>query len=62
VLFHRSFFPQDGVQSHWPPGAALFFGWVRDPEPRFDVADARIRVQSYALYRVIVPLTGADEE
>ena len=42
-----------------PPGAAsaaLFFGWVKDPEPRFEIGDPRIRVQSYALYRVIVPL------
>jgi hypothetical protein len=61
VLFHTSFFPQDGSQTAWR-GAALFFGWVRDPEPRFEVGDPRIRVQNYALYRVIVSLAGGDEE
>jgi hypothetical protein len=62
VLFHASFFPPDGAQTHWRSGAALFFGWVRDPEPRFEIGDSRIRMHNYALYRVIVPLAGADEE
>ena len=53
------FFPRTAREAPWRSGAALFFGWVKDPEPRFEVGDPRIRVQSYALYRVIVPLPGA---
>jgi len=62
VLFHASFFPPDGAQTPWRSGAALFFGWVKDPEPRFEIGDSRIRMHNYALYRVIVPLAGAEEE
>jgi hypothetical protein len=62
VLFQTSFFPQDGAQSPWRSGAALFFGWLKDPEPRFEVGDPRIRVHNYALYRVIVSLAGGEEE
>jgi hypothetical protein len=62
VLFQGAFFPQDGVRTAWRNGAALFFGWVKDPEQRFGVGDPRIRVQSYSLYRVIVPLPAPEEE
>ena len=62
VLFQSAFFPQDAAQTAWRNGAMLFFGWVKDPEPRFEVGDPRIRVQGYALYRVIVPLPAAEEE
>ena len=62
VLFHSSFFPHDGAQTAGRGGAALFFGWVKDPEARFEVGDPRIRVQNYALFRVIVSLAGGDEE
>jgi hypothetical protein len=62
VLFQTSFFPQDSVRTASRAGAALFFGWVKDPEASFGVGDPRIRVESYTLYRVIVPLTGPDEE
>lgn len=62
VLFQASFFPEDSLRTAWRNGAALFFGWVKDPEPSVRIADPRIRVQSYALYRVIVPLTGPEEE
>ena len=56
------FFPRTAREAPWRSGAALFFGWVRDPEPRFEIDDPRIRVHNYALYRVIVPLAGAEEE
>ncbi|HEX9662745.1 MAG TPA: hypothetical protein VGB27_10710 [Candidatus Binatia bacterium] len=62
ILFHASFFPRDGAEAPWRSGAALFFGWVRDPEPRVEIDDPRIRVHNYALYRAIVPLAGAEEE
>jgi hypothetical protein len=62
VLFHASFFPPDGAQTAARGGAALFFCWVKDPEPAFEIGDPRIRVQHYALYRVIVPLAGPEEE
>jgi hypothetical protein len=62
VLFQASFFPQDSLRTAWRSGAALFFGWVKDPEPDFSIGDPRIRVESYALYRVIVPLTAPEDE
>jgi len=62
ILFHASFFPRDVAEAPWRSGAAIFFGWVRDPEPRFEIGDPRIRVHNYALYRVIVPLAEAGEE
>jgi hypothetical protein len=62
VLFHASFFSQDGADAPWRNGAALFFGWVRDPEARFEVGDPRIRMRNHALYRAIVPLAVAEEE
>jgi len=61
VLFHSSMFPRDG-DSRWAGGAAVFFGWVKDPEPRVRVDDPRIQAQDYALFRAIFPLTGGEEE
>jgi hypothetical protein len=62
TLFHSSFFARDGAEASWRSGAALFFGWVKDPERRVEISDPRIRVHDYALFRVIVPLGGVDEE
>jgi hypothetical protein len=62
ILFHSSFFPRDNADASWRSGAALFFGWIKDPERRVEISDARIRVHDYALFRVIVSLGGADEE
>ncbi|MGH7928240.1 MAG: hypothetical protein ACREQV_10640, partial [Candidatus Binatia bacterium] len=62
ILFHSSFFPRDGTEAPWHTGAEVFFGWVKEPERRVDIGDARIRVHNYALYRVIVPLAGAEDE
>jgi hypothetical protein len=62
ILFHASFFPQDGAEAPWRSGSALFFGWVRDPDPWVEIGDPRIRARNYALYRVIVPLARAEEE
>jgi hypothetical protein len=62
ILFHSSFFPRDAADAPWRGGAAIFFGWVRDPERRVEIGDARIRLHNYALYRVIVPIGGAEDE
>jgi hypothetical protein len=62
VLFHSSFFPRDATDAPWRSGAALFFGWIKDPERRVEIGDGRIRVHNYALYRLTVPLPGAEEE
>jgi hypothetical protein len=43
-------------------GAAVFFGWVRDPEPRVRIDDPRIQAQDHALYRAVFPLPGEEEE
>jgi hypothetical protein len=61
ILFHSSFFPRDG-DARLAGGAAVFFGWVKDPEPRVRVNDSRIQAQGYALFRAIVPLTGGEDE
>ncbi|MGH7815972.1 MAG: hypothetical protein ACREOR_01155, partial [Candidatus Binatia bacterium] len=61
ILFHSSFFPRDGDQ-RWASGAAVFFGWVKEPEPRVRVDDPRIQTQDYALFRAIIPLTGGEDE
>jgi hypothetical protein len=61
LLFHAALFPQDAAEGPWRTGAALFFGWVKDPEPRFELGAARIGVVSYAFYRAIVPLAAEEE-
>ena len=61
ILFHSSFFPRDG-EARWASGAAVFFAWVKEPEPRVRVDDRRIQTQDFALFRAIVPLGGGEEE
>ena len=61
ILFNASFFPQDSVDAPWRRRAAMFFGWLRDADPRLDIGDPAIRPQNYALYRVIVPLAAEEE-
>jgi len=62
ILFHASFFPRDDGSVRWSVGAAVFFGWVKDPEPRVSVHDNRIRNYDYTLFRKIVPLAGPEDE
>lgn len=61
ILFHSSIFPRDG-DPRWTSGAAVFFGWVKDPEPRVRVDDPRIQAQDYALFRAVFPLASGEEE
>ena len=61
ILFHSSFFPRDS-EAQWNNGAAVFFGWVQNPDPRVRVDDPQIRVQDYALVRAIIPLARGDDE
>jgi hypothetical protein len=61
ILFHSSFFPRD-ADSRWAGGAAVFFGWVKDPEPHVRVEDPRIQAQGYAIFRAIIPLTSGEDE
>ncbi|MGE5820820.1 MAG: hypothetical protein ACM37Z_22535 [Deltaproteobacteria bacterium] len=63
VLFHASFFPRDGEATPWAGGAAaVFFGWVKNPEARLRVDDPRVQVQEYALFRTVIPLAGSEDE
>jgi hypothetical protein len=62
ILFHSSFFPQEGTDSRWASGVAVFFGWVKQPEPRVRIDDPRIQNQDYALFRAIVPLNSGEDE
>lgn len=61
ILFHSSMFPRDG-DVRWAGGAAIFFGWVKDPEARVRVDDPRIQAQDYALFRAVFPLGGDEDE
>jgi hypothetical protein len=61
ILFHSSIFPRDG-DPRWAGGAAVFFGWVKDPEPRVRIDDPRIQAQDYALFRAVFPLASAEDE
>jgi hypothetical protein len=62
ILFHASFFPRDDGSVRWSAGAAVFFGWVKDPDRRVSVHDNRIRNYDYTLFRAIVPLAGPEDE
>ena len=61
ILFHSSFFPRDG-DPRLAGGAAVFFGWVKDPEPRVRIDDPRIQAQDYALFRAVFPLASGEDE
>jgi hypothetical protein len=61
ILLHSSFFPRDG-DPRLMGGAAVFFGWVKDPEPLVRVDDPRIQAQTYALYRAVIPLSAGEDE
>jgi hypothetical protein len=62
ILFHSSFFPRDEASTRWSAGAAIFFGWVKDPDRRVSIEDPRIRNYDYTLFRAIIPLAGPEEE
>ncbi len=62
ILFHDAFFPKESTPAPWSGRTALFFGWVRDPQPRADVGDSRVRTEQYTLYRAIVQLPLAEDE
>jgi hypothetical protein len=62
ILFHSSFFPRDEGSGRWSTGAAVFFGWVKDPDRRVSVDDPRIRNYDYTLFRAIFPLAGPEDE
>lgn len=62
ILFHSSFFPRDEGSLRWSAGAAVFFGWVKDPDRRVSVDDPRIRNYDYTLFRAIFPLGGPEDE
>jgi len=62
ILFHSSFFPRDEGSVRWSTGAAVFFGWVKDPDRRVSVDDQGIRNYDYTLFRTIFPLAGPEDE
>ena len=61
ILFHSSFFSRE-QDATWASGAGVFFGWVKDPEPRLRTDDVNIQLQDYTLYRKLIPLARGDEE
>jgi hypothetical protein len=62
ILFQASFFPRDEGAMRWNTGAAVFFGWVKDPDRRVSIDDPRIRTYDYTLFRTIIPLAGPEDE
>jgi hypothetical protein len=60
ILFHSSFFPRDGEAARRGSGAAIFLGWVKNPNRRIWVDDPRIWNYDYTLFRTIFPLAGAE--
>lgn len=62
ILFHSSMFPREGDPRWAGGGAAILIGWVKDPERRVRVDDARIQTQEHALFRAIFPLPGPEDE
>lgn len=60
ILFHSSFFPRDRA-AVWD-SSGVFFGWVKNPEPRVYSDDANIQRQDFALYRARIPLASGDDE
>jgi hypothetical protein len=61
ILFHSSFFPRD-ADARWGSGAAVFFGWVKEPDRRVRIDDPRIQTHDYALFRKIIPLAQGEDE
>jgi hypothetical protein len=61
ILFHSSIFPRDG-DPRLAGGAAVLFGWVKDPEARVRIDDSRIQAQNYALFRAVFPLASGEDE
>lgn len=61
ILFHSSFFARE-QNAAWLSGGGVFFGWVKNPEPRLRTEDANIQVQDYTLYRKLVPLARGEDE
>ena len=55
-------FPRDGDPRLAGGGAAVLLGWVKDPEPRVRIDDARIETQNYPLFGAIFPLPGPEDE
>jgi hypothetical protein len=62
ILFHSSFFPRDEGSVRWSTGAAVFFGWLKEPIRQATVNDQRIRNYDYTLFRTIFPLAGPEDE
>jgi hypothetical protein len=61
ILFHSSLFstPDGAVTS--TGDVAIFFGWVKDSEPRVWVDHAGMWAYDYTLFRTVLPLdTGED--
>ena len=61
ILFHSSFFPRDGEAARRGSGAAIFLGWVKNPNRRIWVDDPKIWNYDYTLFRTIFPLAGAED-
>lgn len=62
ILFHDAFFAQESAHVPGSGRKAVFFGWVKDPQPRVEVGDKRVRAEQYTLYRATVHLPQMEDE
>lgn len=62
ILFHEAFFPQESAPAAGSGRKAIFFGWLKYPQPRVEVDDKRVRTEQYALYRAIIHLPQVEDE
>ncbi len=59
VLMRRALFPDGDAPD---PRTAFVVGWFRDGEPALRVEDPRVTEHHYRMFRVAVPLGGAEED
>jgi len=61
LLFQDAFFAYAATAALWTGPTAVFIGWFKNPQPRAEVGDPRVRTEQYTLYRAIVSLPSEDE-
>lgn len=59
VLLRRALSPDGDAPD---PGTAFVVGWFRDGEPALRVDDPRVAAHHFRMFRVAVPLGGAEED
>ena len=62
ILFHSSLFSTDAAGTvPTTSDTVIFFGWVKDSEPRAWVDHAGIWAYDYTLFRTVLPLNAGED-